>query len=90
LTNLAAELEGDGKAIIQALDDGTLAGFRSDKRVSLQEYFIVDGFIDERDELSPKQIREETRLVMFVELENGLISPEQFDVLMSLLTYEEA
>ena len=89
LTNLAAELEGDGKAIIQALDDGTLAGFRSDKRVSLQEYLIADGFIDERDELSPEQIRDETRLVMFVELENGLINSEQFDVLMSLMSCEE-
>ena len=89
LTNLAAELKGDGKAIIQELEDGTLAGFRSDKRISLQEYLIDDGFIDERDELSREEIRDQTRLDIFVELDNGLISSEQFDVLIDLITYEE-
>jgi hypothetical protein len=47
------------------------------------------GYIDERDVLTPEQIRDEVRLAVFVELENGLISPEQFDVLIALMTCEE-
>ena len=88
LTNLAAELKGDGKAIMQALENGTLTGFRSDKRGSLREHLVAHGYIDDRDELAPEQIRDEARLAMFVELENGLISSEQFDVLVSLVTSE--
>jgi hypothetical protein len=89
LSNLAAEHAGDGKAIIGALEDGTVAGFRSDKRISLQEHLTAHGYIDERDVLTPEQIRDEVRLAVFVELENGLISPEQFDVLIALMTCEE-
>jgi uncharacterized protein YhaN len=89
LSNLAAEHAGDGKAIIGALEDGTIAGFRSDKRVSLQEHLIAHGYIDERDVLTPDQIRDEVRLAVFVELESGLINQKQFDVLIALMTCEE-
>jgi hypothetical protein len=89
LSKLAAEHAGDGKAIIGALEDGTVAGFRSDKRLNLQEYLTAHGYIDERDVLTPEQIRDEVRLAVFVELENGLISPEQFDVLIALMICEE-
>jgi uncharacterized protein YhaN len=86
LTTLAAELAGDGKAIIQALKDGTLAGFRTDKRVSLQEYFLAQGYIDECEVLTLEQIRDEVRPAVFAELENGSITPEQFDLLTALMT----
>ena len=89
LSNLAAEHAGDGKSIIGSLEDGTVAGFRSDKRVSLQEHLIAHGYIDERDVLAPEQIRDEVHLAIFTELENGLISPEQFDVLITLMNYGE-
>ena len=89
LANLATEHDGDGKAVIQALEDGTVAGFRSEKRASLQEHLITQGYIDERDVLTTEQIRDEVRLAVFVELENGLISREQFEVLISLMTCEE-
>ncbi|MCP4510368.1 MAG: hypothetical protein GY826_28675 [Fuerstiella sp.] len=89
MSNLAAEHAGDGKATVGALEDGTVAGFRSDKRVSLQEHLIAHGYIDERDVLTPDQIRDEVRLAVFVELESGLINQEQFDVLIALMTSKE-
>jgi uncharacterized protein YhaN len=89
LTELAAEHDGDGKAIIQALEDGTVVGFQSKKRISLQEHLIDQGYIDKRDVLTTEQIREDVRLAVYVELENGLIRREQFDVLITLVACEK-
>jgi len=49
-------------------------------------YVIVQAGQVER---ATEQIRDEVHLAIFTELENGLISPEQFDVLITLMNYGE-
>ena len=84
LTELAAEVSGDAKAILAALEDGLAKGFRTDKRNALGEYLATAGHLDQRPLLSEEEIRERVRAVMFSALEKELVGRERFEQLVSM------
>ncbi len=81
--DLAGELSGDAKALIDALRAGGVKGFRTDKRKELAEYLAAEGYIDEDDVLTGEQIREQTRMAAFSAIDTGLITPERFERLVA-------
>ncbi|NQT40339.1 MAG: hypothetical protein HQ581_22790 [Planctomycetes bacterium] len=80
---LAGELSGNAKALIDALRAGSVKGFRTDKRNELAEYLAAEGYLDEDDVLTAEQIRERTRLATFSAIDTGLITPERFERLVA-------
>ena len=85
VADLATELSGDAKTLIEALEGGKVRGFWTDKRIQLQDYLFSQGYIDHEQVLSGEQVREQTRLSVFPDLESGLLSPERFEQLVALV-----
>lgn len=56
VSDLANELDGDAEALVNALDDGEVKRFHSDKVEELREYFQANGYISNRDPLSDPEI----------------------------------
>lgn len=88
VSELAAEMHGEGKAIIRALEASEVRGFRTDKRQELEEFLVESGYIDERETLTPQQIQDEARLAVYADLEKGLIDQREFQVLVSTVVVE--
>ena len=60
---LANELQGDGTALINALRQHRLPGFRTTKANELERWLADEGYTDDRDRLSPG---ERTRLTLAI------------------------
>ena len=60
-SDLAHELDGDGRALIEALRKGLVKGFRSGKTDELESWLAVEGFTDESPILAAEDRR---RLVL--------------------------
>ncbi|MCY3641184.1 MAG: hypothetical protein OXH37_09250, partial [Gammaproteobacteria bacterium] len=52
-TGLADELQGDGTALIKALRQGRIPGFRTTKANELEQWLAEEGYADDQDQLSP-------------------------------------
>jgi uncharacterized protein YhaN len=85
LTELAAESSGDAQALLAALEEGLAKGFRVEKRSALGEYLATEGYLDERPRLSEEEIRQRVRTAVFSALEKGLVRPERFEQLVSMI-----
>lgn len=85
VADLADQLAGDAKALLAALEQGEVKGFRGDKRRELAEYLRNGGYLDQRDPLEFSQIRDQVRAVVFADLEHELIATEQFEELLVVL-----
>lgn len=57
VTKLAASVDGDAEAIIEALDTGAVDHFRNDKQQELEVYFREHGYIDPMEPLNDDEIR---------------------------------
>lgn len=57
VADLAADLDGDGEALVAALEDGEVDRFRTSKAADLETYLADRGYIDEADPLDPAVIR---------------------------------
>ncbi|MEX1014325.1 MAG: SMC family ATPase, partial [Candidatus Paceibacterota bacterium] len=56
------ELDGNPESLLDALKNGEISGFRSNKIDELESYFIEKGFIDERERLSVDEIQSRARV----------------------------
>ena len=88
VTALAEEHAGDAKAILEALKAGDVQRFQKDKREDLRDYLRDQGYLDDREVLSPEEIKTEVRITVYPDLQQGWILPQQFDILLDLLTTE--
>ncbi len=52
VSNLTKHQDGDAQKLIQELENQTVAGFRKDKCKDLREFFIDEGFLEERSVMS--------------------------------------
>ena len=57
VSEIARDLNGDAEAILDAIDNKQVSGFRSDKREELEAYFREEGYIEETETLDPPLIR---------------------------------
>lgn len=57
VTELAEELDGDGERLVQALLDGQVSRFRSNKAEELDEFLRSEGYVDDAEALTPEEIR---------------------------------
>ncbi|MEE3368016.1 MAG: AAA family ATPase [Planctomycetota bacterium] len=83
---LAETHGGNAKAILKALQEGGVSGFRTHKREELAEYFRTEEYLDDKNALSSEEIENEVRGAAFKDLQKQWIRPEQIDILLSLLT----
>lgn len=85
VSELAARLDGDARALLDAMDSGKIKGFRGDKRNDLEEYLRNTGHLDERAPMTHDQIREQVRAVAFADLQCGLIDSQQCEQLLAVV-----
>ena len=83
--DLAAEVSGDARELIARLEAGHVKGFGTDKRNKLQEYLAEQGYLDEHEPLSPDEIRQQVRPLVFSDLDSGLLSPERLEQLLAMI-----
>ena len=57
VSELARQLDGDGQAIVDALAQGEVKGFYSNKREELEEYLLEHGHIDPLETLEEGEVR---------------------------------
>lgn len=69
------DLDGNPESLLDALNNGEISGFRSNKIEELENYFIEKGFIDERKRLNKDEIQ--SRFQAYIS--NLEISPKEAD-----------
>lgn len=57
VTDLAERYDGDGERIVEALLDGEVAYFRSNRAERFEEYLSDNGYIDPSETLPPERVR---------------------------------
>jgi hypothetical protein len=77
---LCIEVDGEGQALVDALHDRRVAGFRSSKADELRAFLHAGGFLTDGEQLSPEEIR--VRLVA----DAGDTAPGDVDTLIERLT----
>ena len=82
LDELARNLRGDARRLIEALDRGEVRGFRSDKRDALADYLAGAGYLPDDEPLSPEEVRDRTRSQVFDEIDRGAIRRARVDRLV--------
>ncbi len=82
LDELARNLRGDARRLIEALDRGEIRGFRSDKRDALADYLAGAGYLPDDEPLSPEEVRDRTRSQVFDEIDRGAHPPRAVDRLV--------
>lgn len=85
VSDLAARLDGDVRALLAALDSGEIKGFRLDKRNDLAEHLSTTGYLDDREPMTIDQVREQVRAVVFGDIEQGWIDAEQLEHLLAIV-----
>ena len=86
---LAETHAGNAKAILKALAEKAVTGFRTNKLEELSEYLRAEEYLDDRNELTAEEIENEVRSAVFVDLQKQWLRPEQVDTLLSLLTAKQ-
>jgi len=82
VTDLARDLGGDAKAIVAALRDRVIPGFQQRKLDELYTYLVEQGYLDERERLSPEQIRTEALVAGGSDLQAGHLTSADIDDLL--------
>lgn len=82
VTDLAREKGGDAKALVTALRDRVIPGFQQRKLDELHTYLAEQGYLDERERLSPEQIRTEALAAGGPDLQAGNLTPADIDDLL--------
>jgi hypothetical protein len=75
-TQLAAERDGDARALLDSLEAGQLRGFYTNSRLRLQEYLEEHGYIDLTPPLTPDLIRARVLASSGQALADGLLTHE--------------
>lgn len=86
VVDLAGTLGRDPRAIINALEDGRARGFQTKKRYELAEYLDAEGYLDERNKLTPEQILDQVRPAAFDDLDRGFIDVSRMEELVRFVT----
>ena len=89
VVELAGTLNNDAQALIAALERGEVKGFRVNKRRELSEYLRSEGYLDEREALTPQQILEQVRPIVFDAVDQGLISLRRMEELVFLIVQND-
>jgi len=85
VSDLAARLDGDARALLAALDSGEIKGFRVNRRNDLAEHLTANGHLDDHEPMTIAQIREHVRAVVFADIEQGWIDAEQLEHLLAIV-----
>ena len=85
VSDLASSLGGDARALMEALAEGRVKGFRSDKREQLEEYLAAHGHLDERPVLGRSALRERARTALAAEVAAGELDQGAVDELLAAI-----
>ncbi len=83
--DLCRACHGDAALLMQALEEGRLARFRSSAREELREYLERHGHLDPSEPLDADRVRARTLAAVATEIERGLIGAAQVDRLLATL-----
>ncbi|HET7274570.1 MAG TPA: AAA family ATPase [Longimicrobiaceae bacterium] len=85
--DLCASLGGDGRLLLEALENREIKGFRSSSTDALREYLDAHGYIDLRDSLKEDEILLRARASAASDVATGVITQPAVDrLLVRLLT----
>jgi hypothetical protein len=85
VVELSAESGGDAKALLAALNNGKVKGFRANKQDELRQYLLDRGYLDESEALSSEQIRQMVHQAAFADIQNQSITHERVVQLVELV-----
>jgi hypothetical protein len=82
---LAAALEGDAAALVDALRDKAIPRFREGSIDALENHLEQHGYLDRRATLEPLEIHTRVLAALSAEIRNGEIAPEEVESLLQRL-----
>ncbi|HYI16763.1 MAG TPA: hypothetical protein VEX37_15305, partial [Thermomicrobiales bacterium] len=85
VSQLAESLEGDGVALLCALEDGRVTWFRASACMTLKEYLEEHGYIDLTPPLSPNDVRARVLANSAPDLAAGLVTPDWVNTMLATL-----
>lgn len=85
VSELAAELQGDAKNLMEKLEQGRVERFRTKNSKKLRRYLIDKRYLDERDALGAEQIREQIQPRIFSDVEQGLLTQQRVEQLIQVV-----
>ncbi len=83
VAEVATSLGGDARALVVALEEGRVKGFRSDKREQLEEYLADQGHLDERPVLDRAALRSRVLADQCGELADSSLDEVALDELLT-------
>lgn len=87
VTDLAGRLGGDAKALLEALEAGKVSRFRTAYREKLARYLEQHGYLDDREPLSPEELRTVALAAAQPGLAGGHLTPALVDRMMVSLAH---
>ena len=85
MAKLVASCGGDGRSIIERLRHKAVSGFRTEKVTVIENYLIENGFITDEPRLSVIEIYHSACLGSVNDINNGLLSVQDIQVLVGTL-----
>ncbi len=85
VSGLAAEVEGDARRLLAALDAGRVPKWRRAKTETLREYLLAEGYLDERPVLDRADLRARVVAAVYRELQDGRLPTAVLERLLAAL-----
>ena len=82
LSEIASELDGDAEALLQMVrerDDERVQGFYSNKADDLEDYFLENGYVTEREPLSEEEMWQRVLADLVEERRENLITDKEIE-----------
>lgn len=76
VSDLARDLNGDGEALVAALQEGRVDRFRTHKMEELEDYLLAEGFINPDSQLTSEEVRTRILRTVASEVEGGVPAGE--------------
>ncbi len=92
VAEIAKEVAGDAEKILQvvrARSDERVSGFRSNKADDLEDYFLANGYLTEKEPLSEEQMWQRVLADLTDERSGGLISEDELERLFGRIRFPD-
>jgi hypothetical protein len=85
VSQLAKDLGGDARRLLEALSEGRVPRFLQRNREKLQQYLAENDYLDENEPVPVETVKQRARIEAFANSDCGLIDPFTIDVLIDLV-----
>jgi hypothetical protein len=85
VSQLAKDLGGDARRLLEALSEGRVPRFLQRNREKLQQYLAENDYLDENEPIPVETVKQRARIEAFANRDDGLIDAFTIDVLIDLV-----